>query len=316
MRTTFTLLTLLYSLAMQAQITSTFEDLQIPLDTFYDGSDFSGGFQSGDAFYPNFFDPNYSFWLGGWAYSTMRDSSTSGPANLFSAKAAGGYQSDTYAIGQNFAILRYASQQALGLVYVTNTTYAYNSMRDGDLFAEPFGGDSGEDPDFFYLKIQPFRNGNLQTDSVIFYLADYRFQDNSQDYLIRDWQAVDLSPLGPVDSLLFTLQSSDVGPYGINTPAFFCIDNFNEAVTGSIQTQRAALPIHFGPNPATDQLNLWELPEEGYLKIANSHGNWMLQQALPGKTSVTLDLKGWPSGLYWIQVHSRDGQTIRAFVKE
>jgi len=315
MRITFTLFLLLYLCTAQAQVTSTFEDLQIPLDTFYDGSDFSGGFHSGDAFYPNFFDPNYFFWLGGWAYSTMRDSITSGPANQYSAKAAGGYLSDTYAVGQNFAVLRYASETSLGLVYVTNSTYAYTSMRDGDLFAEPFGGDSGDEPDFFYLKIQAFRNGNLQPDSVVFYLADYRFEDNSQDFLVRDWHPVDLSPLGPVDSLLFTLRSSDVGPYGINTPAYFCIDNFNETVTGLAQAQQQ-LSVRFGPNPVSDLLQIWELPEQGFLKIATANGEWKIQQALNGKTSVTLDLRTWPSGLYWIQVRSQEGQTIRAFVKE
>jgi hypothetical protein len=36
-------------------------------------------------------------------------------------------------------------------VYVTNTTYAYNSMRDGDMFAKKFGGPTGNDPDWYKL---------------------------------------------------------------------------------------------------------------------------------------------------------------------
>ena len=47
---------------------------------------------------------------------------------------------------------------------------------------------------------------------------------------------MDLGSLGRVDSLMFALESTDVGEWGMNTPAFFCIDNLyvipNEAPVG------------------------------------------------------------------------------------
>ena len=56
------------------------------------------------------------------------------------------------------------------------------------------------------------------------YLADYRFADNSLDYILDTWTFVDLKPLGEVATLEFALSSSDTGDFGMNTPAYFCLD--------------------------------------------------------------------------------------------
>ncbi|MBR5101496.1 MAG: Ig-like domain-containing protein [Muribaculaceae bacterium] len=38
---------------------------------------------------------------------------------------------------------------------------------------------------------------------------------------------MDLTSLGTVSSVMFTLSSSDVGQWGMNTPGYVCVDNFN-----------------------------------------------------------------------------------------
>ena len=63
------------------------------------------------------------------------------------------------------------------------------------------------------------------TGTVDFYLADYRFENNGDDYLIQDWTWVDLTGLGAATQLEFDLDSSDVGQFGMNTPAYFAIDD-------------------------------------------------------------------------------------------
>ena len=109
--------------------------------------------------------------------------------------------------------------------YFTNTTYAYLSMRDGDGIAKKFGGVSGNDPDWFKLSITGIDNSDEYTATLDFYLADFRFADNSQDYIIDSWAWVDLTSLGNVVGIEFVVTSSDVGDYGMNTPAYFAIDN-------------------------------------------------------------------------------------------
>ncbi|MBO4549163.1 MAG: DUF4465 domain-containing protein, partial [Bacteroidaceae bacterium] len=56
------------------------------------------------------------------------------------------------------------------------------------------------------------------------YLADLR--DEATAYIINDWRYVDLSGLGAVAKLGFELSSSDTGEWGMNTPGYFCFDDF------------------------------------------------------------------------------------------
>ncbi|MBO4800346.1 MAG: DUF4465 domain-containing protein [Bacteroidaceae bacterium] len=43
--------------------------------------------------------------------------------------------------------------------------------------------------------------------------------------LQETWKTIDLSSLGAVNSLTFTMNGSDTGDYGLNTPAYFAFDN-------------------------------------------------------------------------------------------
>jgi len=61
-------------------------------------------------------------------------------------------------------------------------------------------------------------------------LADYRFDDNSLDFILDDWEFTDLSSLGEVDALSFSFTSTDTGSFGINTPTYFALDNLEFTV--------------------------------------------------------------------------------------
>jgi hypothetical protein len=95
-------------------------------------------------------------------------------------------------------------------IWITNSTYAALTMKYGNSFSKIFGGVSGNDPDWLRLDIIGYNNSSI-TDTVHFYLADYRFTDNVQDYIIKEWTEVDLSSLGQVSKLDFVLASSDTG---------------------------------------------------------------------------------------------------------
>lgn len=119
------------------------------------------------------------------------------------------------------------SASVFGGFYINNSHIAYITMRDGTFFNKKFGGDSGNDPDWFRLKIWGGRSDNSTTDTIEHYLADFRFTDHYYDYIQTDWQWVDLMPLGEVKFLSFILESSDTGDYGMNTPAYFCLDHLS-----------------------------------------------------------------------------------------
>lgn len=223
---------------------STFDDLTLAPDSHWDGPD-SGetGFSSGDAYFPHH---SYTYSWSGFVYSNETDTTTSGYGNQFSAVTGSGvngsanyavscipldWQSGTYnPIPQTVSFSAGSWENydtTISGAYFTNTTYAYLSMRHGDGFAKKFGGTSGDDPDWFKLIIKGIDTGGDYTGTVEFYLADFRFQNNTEDYIVDDWTWVDLTGLGNVIGLEFSLASSDVGDYGMNTPTYFAMDNLN-----------------------------------------------------------------------------------------
>ena len=220
-----------------------FEDLSLPdNESSWSGSyptDGVGGtgdlttFSSRGAAFNNFSDGDWYFWEG-FAYSNMSDTTTPGVINQFSAFTGTGYNEgdDIYAVGcyvgySTIPIVTLSNPTNVLGGYFTNTTYAALSMLYGDAFGKKFGGDSGDDPDWFVLTITGRDADSIETGTVDFYLADYRFEDNNLDYVVDGWMWVDLSSLGgEVMSVEFTLNSSDINQYGyMNTPAYFAMDN-------------------------------------------------------------------------------------------
>lgn len=106
--------------------------------------------------------------------------------------------------------------------YVTNSTYAYLSMKNGDDFAKKFG-----EGDWFKLHVQGRDASGNNTQSVEVYLADFRSGKND---ILNTWQWVDLSGLGAVKSLHFDLSSTDNGDWGMNTPSYFCMDDIEAII--------------------------------------------------------------------------------------
>lgn len=105
---------------------------------------------------------------------------------------------------------------------VTNATYAAMSMLHGDPFAKQFGpGD--------YLQLNVYGTnaaGQPLPNHVDFYLADFL---NGASTIVQSWTPLDLSALSSATTLYFNLQSSDVGDFGMNTPATFALDNLQIA---------------------------------------------------------------------------------------
>lgn len=125
-------------------------------------------------------------------------------------------------------------------LYVANNTYVWDTIKHGDAygFAKPFGGVSGgggSDPDWFLLTITGLDAAGqpIAAAPVDVYLADYRAPDPAGDYILEDWLFVDLSHMAEAASLQFRLKSTDVGPYGMNTPAYFLIDNIAFSSSGA-----------------------------------------------------------------------------------
>lgn len=220
--------------AASASIVVDFEDLSLPAESFYNGSDGVGGFTSGGAFFNNAYTDyggGVVAWSG-WSYSNVTDNTTPGFGNQYSAVTGGGAEgSNNYGVAFAFepgdATIGLPASTVPESILVTNTTYTYFSMRDGDPFTDRFGGPTGDETDYLLLTITGLDPDREPVGSVGLYLADYRFEDNTRDYIVDTWTEVELSSLYGATMLSFGLESSDVGPFGMNTPAYFAVDNLH-----------------------------------------------------------------------------------------
>ena len=223
-----------------------FDDLSLDPNSYWNGLDDSGGFVSGSANFNNFYDPNWGSW-GGFAYSNIKDPCSEGWSAQFNCITGVAQSGDNYAVGYVDTYNRITptmvidTEGVLGGVYVTNSNFAYYSMLNGDMFAKKFGGETGDDPDWFVLTITGKDDNDVPTGTVDFYLADYRFGDNSHDYIVNTWEYVNLTSLGAVKSLEFSLNSSDVGPWGINTPLYFVMDTVITPLERAVQNIKEAI---------------------------------------------------------------------------
>lgn len=326
MKQLFTLFSLFFSLNLSAQTVIDFESIDLPVDSFLNGSDGAGGFDLGKAFFPNsYFNDTmnmFESWTP-WAISTSRDTVNPSFTNQFSCIAGmGADSSETYAVffstdSANLILQNEGLGKVVSGFHINNGTYPYFIIRDGNTFSTKFGGVTGDEPDYFYVSIKGYRNGAFTPDSVIFYLADYRFADNSQDYIVDEWTFVSLDTLGMVDSLNFKMYSSDSGAFGINTPAYFMMDNLQieDMSTGIFQPNFAQLSFKLFPNPGRDFV------------VLESSGNFELEYALydlQGReiraeqvilSGQRIDISELDRGHYLLKAKSGDQRGSQIFVK-
>ena len=269
------------------------------------------------------------YWSGGWAISKQIDGST-GPSDfmkhLYCAKpafgsernASGKFIGKAFAVGMNGTYLLQNGTVCDGIlsIDVANSTYAYNSMKNGDNFAKKFGGSTGNDADSFVLNIKFFVDTQYVNSKRVI-LADFRFADNSKDYILDSWQTVNLPtyfPEGFVDSISFELESSDNGQFGMNTPGFFCVDKIGYGhwlSTKKINTLQAKV----FPNPAKDVVEIQTQHPAKTIEVIDIAGRTMLFQPCSGRSNA-LNVSRFALGTYQVKVTTAVGQETASFVKQ
>lgn len=201
-----------------------FSTLTLAPNSYWNGSNNAGGFTAGGAFFNNsyYYDTTYQYesWTG-FAYSNITNTTTTDYTNQYSAITGGGVlgAGSNYALGfgsdVNDSYIDLPAANRPDALMLTNTTYTYYSMLNGDQFAKKFTAS-----DWFLLTITGYTGVGAtgsQTGSVNFYLAQNL-------NFVNTWINVSLSTLGGnTQSLGFELTSSDIGVYGMNTPAYFAL---------------------------------------------------------------------------------------------
>ncbi len=314
MKVLFTLLICAVQTMVISQVVATFEEFNLPRGGYLNNASPAEGFESGSVFLPNDYNTDFDFWSG-YAISADTNTTTPGFTNQYSSIVGSGANGTThYTVGYVYdPEFIYPTGKAVGKpmigFYVTNSTYAYLSMRDGDAFAKKFGGETGNDPDFFMLTIKKYQGGAISDDSINVYLADYRAASAAKDYILDDWKYIDLTTLGEVDSLVMQVRSSDVGAFGMNTPAYVCFDEIstdNLLSASTLQTSTYELAI--GPNPAHEVI-YFNTAAKGIYSIINMQGSELWSQELE-EGNHEVQVSQFPTGMYFV---SKDGKVAGKF---
>jgi hypothetical protein len=219
------------ALAVELPLTvADFENIEVPADghmsTSKEEDDNRTEFTSGDFEFATgcMHDWDYWYWFG---YANQTDTEYKTLDDQWKNVVGGGYDgSSNYGVGYAaefngpcyVTVLNHGEGIEVPGFYITNNSYAYTAITEGEL-AKKFGLG-----DWFMLTITGYDANDKVTGTKEYYLADLRDADKA--YIINDWRYVDLSSLGKVKKLGFELTSTDNGTYGMNTPAYFCFDNF------------------------------------------------------------------------------------------
>ena len=210
----------------ESQLSETESEYSSTTGTKYDDTYFHTTFKDEQALLE--FDHYYSSWGfgGGFIYTNKTDTKTPGYTNNSAITGTGKY-------GKAYLTSYYNSFTPSKIVnlnpdlykfkgmWVTNSTYAYLSIKDGDSMAKKFVAG-----DWFKLTITGYTSSKAEIGSIYFYLADFR---DGKSININTWQWVDLSSLNNASYIEFSMSSTKNNTWGMLTPSYFCLDGITLA---------------------------------------------------------------------------------------
>ena len=314
---------LLLASSTQAQQVIDFEAHPLSAESYDNGSAGGGDFVFTDVTFTNYYDTAWGSW-NGFSISNITDNITSGWGNQYSAYTGMGSDgSENYAVFYPWGqISGFPSDPMIRIdsLKITNTAYAAIAMRDGDAFSKKFGSPNGADgnPDGTngedYYRVWVIGEDYMfgQKDSVEFYLADFRFADSTQDYIVDGWVNIDLSNFSfNVHHIDFRLESSDNGAWGMNTPAYFAVDDITySGYWGIKETEANAISMY--PNPANEVVIIDG--GEGELSVMTMNGKIM--QTIEHNGTSTLNVVDLNAGIYIISVENNNSVSTSKLIVE
>ncbi|MDR3272279.1 MAG: DUF4465 domain-containing protein [Flavobacteriaceae bacterium] len=301
---------------------ATFENLYLSPESYWQGYEDTEEtlFYSGSYSFTNMYYPSYGFW-GGFAYSNVT-STAFNPSQFLehqfrSTVGHGVDESENYAVlftmGAQTEIkpMNTTDGETVAGVYLANAAYAYDSMTNGDSFAGvPFT--SGD----YFKVIFKGTTDTGSTNTVEYYLADYRSANSSDWFILNDWKWFDLSSLGKVTKISISLDGSRKDAYGLLTPAYLCMDNLGaEDPTLSIEDiNKTASSLQIYPVPTQDILYVKTNFNNYELKVYNLSGGLVISQKSSGSTQI--NVSSLPAGIYILETKTNTNKETRKFIKK
>jgi hypothetical protein len=198
--------------------------------------------------------------------------------------------------------------EAVG-VYLNSHPWPYYSNLYGDAFSRILD----QEGDYYKVTISGVNADDEKTGEVEHFFAEY---SDGALHQSADWEWVDLSSLGKVSGLKFTLSSTDVGEWGMNTAAYFCLDRLQ---VRTVDTDGIpALPTvtaQVYPNPVADQLTVTGSAIR-QVTVFDFLGRPVYQLQADGQSRLTIPASQWSKGAYIVRIADADGVVSRKIVKK
>ena len=303
----------IFSFALNAQTIVDFESLTVPADGYYNGStDYSGSgnqetftySENGASFYVNYTNTGtYDYWSA-FAYSDQTDLTTADWTNYsaYANPAGGADASSNYVIAYTFTgdSVIFDNLVHIDSVKITNSVWAYHYMNGSDGSGS---GTYGAD-DYFKLSITGISDSGSYTGTVDFYLADFT---NGNSYIIDNWTNVNLSDLGNVKGLKFSLSALDTW-----TPYYFCMDNLTYSDAVSVKNiDNEVVSVY--PNPAKSIVNITNVLNSN-ITVSDISGKIIFSKNNCSETEK-INLSDKSDGIYFITVLNNNTTLTKKIIK-
>lgn len=225
--------------------TATFEDIVLDSESYWNGSDkrgtqidggygstaYAGSFVSGTYRFGNTYNDTWGSWSG-FAVSNQTSVVFDSYADQYHSAVGHGHDnSANFAVafpsGETVEVLNKPEGEIIRGFYLTNSANNVKAYKEGDGYTGKFAAG-----DWCKVTITGM-HADSTVSTVDAYLADYRSSDPSLHGYLDYWQWVDLAELGKVVSLSFEVTSTHGNDWGMTTPGYFCIDDFNGQPDGT-----------------------------------------------------------------------------------
>ena len=201
--------------------------------------------------------------------------------------------------------------EAMGC-YVCNSPYTTRCITQGFGYARKFA-----QGDYCTLTAHGVNADGNECGTVVYYMADYRDADPAQWALNTDWEWLDLTSLGAVRSIYFTMETTDVGDWGSNTTFYFGLDQITirrkdkKTTIEPVNNNNSALIAY--PNPCHDQLYIDGIEDGEIVNIYNLQGQMVMTQIVVNKNEP-LQISSLSAGIYVVK-HKNKNRSIKLIKK-
>ena len=180
-------------------------------------------------------------------------------------------------------------------VYVNNSSSAYAYMLSANFPQTNY---------FLNIIATGYDENGVATNAVSYPLAD-------ANGIVAEWKYMDLTSLGECHKVIFSLSSNDDSGYGINVPAYFCIDAFTyyaEENTSSLRNELAnEFSINVYPTPASERtnINIKGLNRDAQIIVSDMQGRIVWSDET-FENNYELNTSNMQSGVYFIKITSEN----------